>query len=205
MSALLGILAIHENKGDFVVIFFLLCLVFDFVDGFVARLLKASSSLGKELDSLADVVSFGVFPSFYLYHYLESENAEFWSYFALLVPLFAAYRLAKFNLDTEQTQSFKGLPTPAAAIFFIGLPHTFDYFSLEILWPIYMIILLVCWLMVSNVGLIALKFKGTSFTDNWSRYLLIIGSLLLLLVFQKYASSVVIGFYLILSILAKGK
>ena len=103
--------------------FVLISAGFDFFDGFAARLLKVQSSLGKELDSLADVVSFGVLPGILLYALTKSHTDSLWlPYFTLIVPLLSAYRLAKFNLDTRQTDRFIGLPTPANALFLSTLP-----------------------------------------------------------------------------------
>lgn len=158
----------------------------DFLDGFAARLLKAKSAIGAQLDSLADMVSFGVAPALILYQLLAmsyaSENSAIGSSNLTLLPallfaLAACFRLAKFNVDKEQTEHFKGLPTPAATLFVVCLPFfvfndlglitelTLNYNILVIL------SILLSILMVSNLPIIALKFKGYSFKDNWFRYL----------------------------------
>lgn len=162
--------------------------VFDFFDGMVARLLKVQSPMGKELDSLADVVSFGVVPGMVLFRllrsaYMQTPDVFDVSYFnlapALLVPCFAAYRLAKFNLDTRQTEHFIGVPTPAVGLLVASFPliMLFNPFNLahyfENVYVLYFIIGLLCYLMVSSIPMISLKFKNFSLKDNWPRFLLI--------------------------------
>lgn len=162
--------------------------VFDFFDGMVARLLKVQSPMGKELDSLADVVSFGVVPGMVLFRllrsaYMQTPDVFDVSYFnlapALLVPCFAAYRLAKFNLDTRQAEHFIGVPTPAVGLLVASFPliMLFNPFNLahyfENVYVLYFIIGLLCYLMVSSIPMISLKFKNFSLKDNWPRFLLI--------------------------------
>lgn len=162
--------------------------VIDFFDGFVARLLKVSSPLGKELDSLADVVSFGVVPGMILFRllrsaYLQQPDVFDVSYFnlapALLVPCFAAYRLAVFNLDTRQSEHFIGVPTPAVGFLVASFPLIMLYNPynlahwLENIWVLYAIIFLLCYLMVSSHPMISLKFSNFSVKDNWPRFLLV--------------------------------
>ncbi|MEI9917241.1 MAG: CDP-alcohol phosphatidyltransferase family protein [Bacteroidota bacterium] len=107
-----------------------LACVFDFLDGFAARMLKVSSPIGKELDSLADMVTFGVLPGLFTYYYfLQNVSDGYWALLALLLIIFSALRLAKFNVDPRQVDGFIGVPTPANAMFFTGLPITLEYFS----------------------------------------------------------------------------
>ncbi|WP_295116598.1 CDP-alcohol phosphatidyltransferase family protein [uncultured Chitinophaga sp.] len=163
--------------------------VFDFFDGMVARLLKVQSPMGKELDSLADVVSFGVVPGMVLFRLLRSAYMQTPDVFdvsyvnlapALLVPCFAAYRLAKFNLDTRQSEHFIGVPTPAVGLLVASFPLIMLYnpfnmaHLLENVWVLYVIIGLLCYLMVSSIPMISLKFKNFSVKDNWPRFLLIL-------------------------------
>lgn len=162
--------------------------IIDFFDGFVARLLKVSSPLGKELDSLADVVSFGVVPGMILFRLLRSAYLRMPDVFdvsylnlapALLVPCFAAYRLAVFNLDTRQSENFIGVPTPAVGFLVASFPLIMlnNPFNLahwfENIWVLYAIIFILCYLMVSSHPMISLKFKNFSVKDNWPRFLLI--------------------------------
>lgn len=154
---------------------------FDFLDGFVARLLKVQSDMGKELDSLADVVSFGVLPGLILFMMTknQTETESYLPYLTLIVPMLSAYRLAKFNLDTRQSDRFIGLPTPANALFICTLPY------LALHWPIVgqwlsspLVLILLAWffsiLLIAEIPLIALKFKSLSFSKNKFRYILIL-------------------------------
>src|SRR4029079_923938 len=159
----------------------------DFLDGFVARLFKATSEMGKQLDSLADVVSFGVAPGIILYQFLRLSYAQeeggmevsiFWLAIAFLVPAAAAYRLAKFNLDTEQEYSFKGVPTPAVGLLVASLPLIYwnvnEAWILKLLlnkWFLYGLILLLSYLMVSPLSMMSLKFKDFSVKNNLSKYI----------------------------------
>jgi CDP-diacylglycerol--serine O-phosphatidyltransferase len=162
--------------------------IIDFFDGFAARLLKVSSPLGRELDSLADVVSFGVVPGMILFRLLRSAYLRMPDVFdvsylnlapALLVPCFAAYRLAVFNLDTRQSENFIGVPTPAVGFLVASFPlimlsNPFQLAHwLENIWVLYAIIGILCYLMVSAHPMISLKFKNFSVKDNWPRFLLI--------------------------------
>lgn len=147
----------------------------DFADGFLARLLKSDSSMGKQLDSLADVVSFGVAPGMIIYQFLRLSLARqengldasvFWLLPALVLPCASAWRLAKFNIDSSQAYGFKGVPTPAMGLMVASFPLIFWTSSqgwvLELLlnkWFWYGIVFLLSYLMVSNLPLLSLKFK----------------------------------------------
>jgi CDP-diacylglycerol--serine O-phosphatidyltransferase len=159
--------------------FVILSAGFDFLDGFAARLLKVQSDMGKELDSLADVVSFGVLPGILLYSLTKTQtDSQFLPYLTLIVPMLSAYRLAKFNLDTRQSDRFIGLPTPANALLLSTLPHLVAHWPELAPWvtsPIALVV--IAWvasiLLVSELPLIALKFKNSSFADNTYRYTLL--------------------------------
>lgn len=156
--------------------------VMDFCDGFAARLLRAYSDLGKELDSLCDAVSFGVAPGMILFNTLTETGAQEWTrWLALLIPVAGVLRLAKFNIDTRQTTSFIGLPIPANAIFWIGYTAlAFDGAQFLNEWYCVVPILLVeCWLMVSPLKLFSLKFKTWGWKGNEFRWLLILTAILL--------------------------
>lgn len=163
--------------------FVLIAAGFDFLDGFVARLLKVQSDMGKELDSLADVVSFGVLPGLILFMMVKGQTDpdSIIPYFTLIIPMLSAYRLAKFNLDTRQSDRFIGLPTPANALFLSTLPHL----ALQWLWmerwlALPVVLILLAWvfaiLLVVELPLIALKFKSLDFLKNKFRYFLILVS-----------------------------
>jgi CDP-diacylglycerol---serine O-phosphatidyltransferase len=152
--------------------------VIDFLDGFVARLLKASSALGAQLDSLADVVSFGVAPGMIVYQFLRFSFAQqeggldismMWLLPAFIIPCAGAYRLARFNIDTEQSYGFKGVPIPAAGLLIAAFPLIFWYndqpWRMDLLtneWFWYAMIVIVSYLMVSTLPMLALKFKNAS-------------------------------------------
>lgn len=163
------------NAYEWGFIFIGIAAVADFLDGFSARLLKSYSPLGKELDSLCDLVSFGVAPAMLLYSCLDTLNAPeavCWS--VLIIPIFGALRLARFNIDTRQATSFIGLPIPANAIFWIGYVAWFYNSGNQPGWTVLPVIILESWMMVSGLHLFSLKFKSLSFKENWYRFLLVI-------------------------------
>lgn len=152
--------------------------VADFCDGFCARLLRAYSNLGKELDSLCDLVSFGVAPAAIIFNILLHTQAPLWLLIAtVMIPVCGALRLARFNIDTRQTTDFIGMPIPANAIFWIGYAATMMQGSAFVLRPgvILASIIIVSLLMVSSQHMLSLKFKTWGFKENLQRYLLIIG------------------------------
>lgn len=194
--------------------------VIDFLDGFVARLFKATSEIGKQLDSLADVVSFGVAPGMILYQLLRisfagQENgldiSVAWLLPALIFPAAGAYRLARFNVDTTQQYGFKGVPIPAAGLVVASLPfiafyNTFDLISLVYnKWLLYAIILLLSWLMVSSLPLMALKFTNYNIKNNLPKYILIVTALLAAVIFQWVAVPIVFIAYVTLSLTFKNQ
>lgn len=163
-------------------IFIAIAAVADFLDGLAARTLRAYSDLGKELDSLCDLVSFGVAPTMLLFNCLETVGADDWlKWTALVIPVAGALRLARFNIDTRQTTSFIGLPIPANAIFWIGytsLCHEGTIFLTQ--WPCALaIILLESWLMVSPIHLFSLKFKTWGWKGNEWRWGLIAAAVIM--------------------------
>ncbi|MCI6080738.1 MAG: CDP-diacylglycerol--serine O-phosphatidyltransferase [Prevotella sp.] len=190
--------------------------VFDFFDGMSARLLGVSSPIGKELDSLADVVTFGVAPSSMIYTLLLTLSKSGWNetlafaipYVPFVMAAFSALRLAKFNLDERQTTSFIGLPTPANALFWgaliVGNENVFDENS----YYIYLLIILVfvsSWLLVAEIPMFALKFKHWGWRDNKVKYVFLISCLPILLIFGISGISVIISWYICLSFLTTKK
>jgi CDP-diacylglycerol--serine O-phosphatidyltransferase len=171
-------------------VFIVLAAVFDFLDGFAARLLKAYSKIGAELDSLADVVSFGMAPGCIVYIYLEQYPIHLpyaLPFIAFLLPIFSALRLAKFNIDTRQTTSFLGLPVPANALFWSSFIPSVQPFT--VLHPLFFLVLILvllvtfCLLLVSELPMFSLKFKDFRWKGNEWPYSLLIISLLLIVVF----------------------
>ena len=188
-------------------------MIFDFLDGFSARLLKAYSETGKELDSLADVVSFGVAPALIVYKLLVPAISNIalpdsLLYILVLMPVCAALRLAKFNIDTTQTTSFKGLPTPANAIAVISVVMAANYSSMPLLKSftespaallIYTVILSL--LMVTRLPLLSLKFKNLKFKGNEGRFIIIGLVLISFIIFGLAAAPLIIPIYLIVSLI----
>ncbi len=188
--------------GDYTnsIFFIILAAFFDFLDGFVARLLKVSGDFGKELDSLADVISFGALPSVYMYLFLENQyQNQYIPFLGLMIGVFSALRLAKFNLDDQQSDKFIGLPTPANAIFICTLgqlPESILQLSnIGILFTF-----LSCYLLVSQHELIALKFKGISFIQNIDKYILLIELIVIIAVFQLKSLPLLIPVYILTSL-----
>lgn len=154
--------------------------VFDFLDGAAARLLHAYSDMGKELDSLSDLVSFGLAPAMLLLNYMNYYNADFspWSLVSLFMVAMGALRLAKFNVDTRQTTSFIGLPIPANAIFWIGMLSWLVHTSYPGNIVVAIMIVAISLLMVCNLPMFSLKFKNLSLTDNYIRYLILVAAII---------------------------
>lgn len=157
--------------------------VADFFDGFAARALGAYSDLGKELDSLCDLVTFGVAPGMILFHVLQAMGADCWlSWSAMLIPVAGAVRLARFNVDTRQATTFIGLPIPANAIFWIGYVALAAQDGAGLLCSPYVLIPVLaveCWLMNSPLRIFSLKFKSMTLKENWPRLLLAIAAVVL--------------------------
>jgi len=216
VSGSLGIVFLLHGSIDFCAITIVASLLFDFLDGFIARLLNAQSPIGKQLDSLADMVTFGLLPGLIMQHLFQNsypfmmvENSlkkEMISAFPLIITVFSALRLAKFNLDTRQNDGFIGLPTPASTIFIAGLALALEHdrFALTPVlnntWILAGISLLLCWLLVSELPMIALKFKKFGLHDNLKQYLLIVSALLLVLFLGVTGVPLVIVLYITLSL-----
>jgi CDP-diacylglycerol--serine O-phosphatidyltransferase len=203
-----GIIRVLEGELLEGALFVFIAAGFDFFDGFAARLLKVQSDMGKELDSLADVVSFGVLPGLILFQMTADAigSESYLPYLTLIVPMLSAYRLAKFNLDTRQSERFIGLPTPANALFISTLPHLGLHWSTFENWiSTPWILIVTAWifgfLLVSELPLIALKFKSFSFSKNRFRYLLILISCSLFTWLQLAGIPVVILAYIGLSVI----
>ena len=192
--------------------------VFDFFDGFAARLLKAYSPLGAQLDSLCDVVSFGVAPSFIMYHYLnqvvslELGSVNVAAFAAFFLAVFAALRLAKFNIDDRQTTSFIGLPTPAMGIFVASLPFALRHEALSFMGglmtnPFFLfgVVALFSYLMVSEIPFFSLKVKNLKFKENKHLYLVALFAIIKVAIFGLAAIPFVMLFYIIVAMFVKNK
>ena len=208
----------YAFQGDYrlALLFIVIGAVFDFFDGMTARLLHVSSPIGKELDSLADDVTFGVAPATMVYSLLYTLSYPAWlesmrgvlPYVAFVMAAFAALRLAKFNLDERQTTSFIGLPTPANALFWgsliVGAGTRLQQAPWS--WAVGLVLIaLSCWIMVSEVPMFALKFKQWGWRGNEVRYVFLLSCVPLLLVFGISAFAIIIVWYVVLSIIVRNK
>jgi CDP-diacylglycerol---serine O-phosphatidyltransferase len=222
-SGFISILFIFQ--GDIITASWLIvaAMIFDFLDGFAARALKAYSEIGKELDSLADAVSFGVAPGLMIYYLLNSAfmndsqtalrfsgfNSLFVFAVPAIMPVCAALRLAKFNIDTTQSKSFKGLPTPANALAVISLIIGSHYSGSQILSsflnsPVALVILslILSILMVTRIPLFSFKFSNYHFKGNGERYIMIFICVVLTVIFGSVALPLIIPVYLIISVIS---
>ena len=199
-----------QGNYEMALLFIVAGAVFDFFDGMAARLLGVSSPIGKELDSLADVVTFGVAPSAMVFSFLSSFHIHlpFVPFLAFVMAAFSALRLAKFNLDERQTMGFIGLPTPANALFWGSLIvgcgnwlHTLPYSAGIIL----LMVFVSCWLLISEIPMFALKFKQWGWRGNEIRYLFLLSCIPLLAFFGIAGIAIIVAWYVLLSILTKKK
>lgn len=206
------VMAFHANF-EMAMLFIVIGAVFDFFDGLAARLLHAYSNIGKDLDSLADDVSFGVAPALIVFSLFKEINypdylsflAKWLPYAAFLIAIFSALRLAKFNNDTRQTTSFIGLPVPANALFWAsliaGCKPIASYHPLLTL----ALVCLFSWLLVSEIPMFSLKFKNLSWKDNKIAFIFVIISAILLITLKIAGFAAVIVWYILLSILTQKK
>jgi CDP-diacylglycerol--serine O-phosphatidyltransferase len=208
---------VFVSKGDFLMAFYMVCLgiFFDFFDGFFARLFKVSSPLGLQLDSLADMVTSGVVPGYVMYSMFarggdQLGNQLIVPFLGFIITLGACYRLANFNIDTRQTDSFIGLPTPANAIFIISLQIVLDMYAdssliiLELLtnqWVLLLITLGSAYIMNAEIPLFSLKIKKFSLKENALQIVFLIVSVLLVVLLHYIAIPLIIVFYVLLSII----
>ena len=208
-----GCIALYFTfKGELVFTAYLIGLaaIFDFMDGAAARLLNVSNPIGKELDSLSDMVSFGLVPGSVVFHLLEESPLSQYSFMALIIPIFSAYRLAKFNVDENQNENFIGLPTPANCLVFISIPliTTFNSEStIAYLFEIPEILLIITIIMslalVSRINMFSLKFKNLKFQDNKFRFFIITMSIILLTWLEFSAIPLIILLYIMMSIVKR--
>ena len=230
------IAAIYAVRGDFYTTAILvgIGIAFDFFDGFVARLLQVQGEFGKQLDSLADMVTSGVVPGIVMVQYMVNSslygelgisswdaaldmglNIDNWFSYesvGLLLTLFAGYRLAKFNIDERQSDSFIGLPTPAMNLFVLSLPLISEYTTNPTIqniihnkYVLIVVTILLSLLMVSEVKLFSLKFKNYSFKDNSVKYTFLLLSIVLLATLKFVAIPLIISLYVVMSVLKNMK
>lgn len=221
MCGIVAAISAYEYDFRMALLFVVLGALFDFCDGASARFLKVQSPMGKELDSLADIITFGLVPGIVAFRLL-TPLASVWlyiPYLGFLITLFSALRLAKFNIDTRQTTSFLGLATPANALLWLGFANInllndtkgVIFFLMcattgnsetifLICWTILALVLMSSWLLVSGIPMFSLKFHNLKFKDNWVRFLFLALSLILLIIFHEGGLVFVILLYIIMSI-----
>lgn len=200
-----------EAKYEYALGFIILSAIFDFFDGMLARLLNAPSAIGKELDSLADDISFGVAPALLIFTFLREDSLILPAFFnplrdlipytAFLIAVFSALRLAKFNIDERQSSSFIGLPTPANALFWASLiagSHNLLLAEVNALW-IMALIFFFSWLLVAEIPMFSLKFKNLSWKDNKTTFVFLLTSIPLLFLLKVTGIAAVITWYIVLS------
>jgi CDP-diacylglycerol--serine O-phosphatidyltransferase len=226
-----GITIVYTNEGQIYTdipektwlapLFIGLAALVDFLDGFLARLLKQTSPLGKELDSLADIVSFGVAPGMILYQFLRlsfmnQENGAdvsmIWLLPAFILPCAAAYRLAVFNLDSTQTKSFKGVPVPAVGLMVASFPIIYwtrnSNLPATILlnkWYLYLIILFLSAMMISRIPILSMKVSGKQDPQTFPRIILLLLSLISVIFLHWLSVPLIFLFYIIISLAFKNR
>ncbi len=216
LSGCVATMFAFEGMYPFAFAFIIAGAVFDFFDGLTARALKVSSPIGKELDSLADVITFGFAPSAMVYSWLREcadVNLDMllafaMPFFAFLIAAFSALRLAKFNVDERQTSSFIGLPTPANALFWGGLilgSHDIVVVNPYGWMLVIALVMLFSYLLVAEIPMFSLKFKSLAWKANRTAYIFLLVSITLLFLLGFKGLSAVIGWYIILSVLTQKK
>lgn len=217
ISGCLSILFLCYNHVLWAASMIFVAAVFDFLDGFAARLLNVKSPLGAELDSLSDLVSFGVAPSFIVAWFLCKVNIGWWFHsfnlftiLAFILAVFAAVRLAKFNLDPRQSTSFIGLPVPVVGLFIASLPFMLSSFGYKselyafVVNPYFLLgmIAIFSWLMVSEVPFFSFKFQNLKFNkENILRYIVVIFAIVAIIILKWSALPFVFLFYILLSVI----
>ncbi len=220
LNLLAGCMAIVSIAGGELIAaswWIILAAFLDLLDGLFARLLDVTSDIGKQLDSLADIVSFGVAPGYILYtlagsafefYYPGNETMQYFKYAGFLIPAFSALRLAKFNIDTEQSYDFKGLPTPASALLILAIPIIINC-KLIVLpwlnaffnnpWVLVGLAIFLSALMVSRLSLFSLKFRSIYWKHNRGRYIFILAAIILFFSLRFASVPFIMLLYIILS------
>lgn len=210
-----AVMAFHANYQA-AIAFIVLGAVFDFFDGMLARLLDARSPIGKDLDSLADCISFGFAPSLIVFSLLKEAHvpdvlapmSDLLPYAAFLIAVFSALRLAKFNIDTRQTSSFIGVPTPANALFWGSLVvGAHDFLVSDSCNALYIValVILTSWLLVAEIPMFSLKFKNLTWADNKVRFIFLLVCVPMVLLLGIGCFAAIIIWYALLSLMTQRK
>ncbi len=207
MCGCIGLVFIAKNELAIAAYLIWIAAALDFADGLAARALKAYSDIGKQLDSLADMVSFGVLPAYIMFALINARSShELLPYVAFLIAAFSALRLAKFNIDTRQTNAFIGVPTPANALLISSLPliagHAVYVEWFQFLynpWVLIALTLTLSYLLIANIELLAFKFKNMAWKGNEARYIFMIMTVLLFAFLGIAAVPIIFVLYLIVS------
>ncbi|KAA6347079.1 hypothetical protein EZS27_005431 [termite gut metagenome] len=215
-SGCMACVGAFEAKYEWAAIFIIISAIFDFFDGLLARLFNVYSLIGKELDSLADDISFGLAPAFILFSLLKEVCypsfllglKDYIPYLAFLIAVFSAIRLAKFNIDKRQASSFIGLPTPANALFWASIAVSFHHHlasssTSHILYLLLALTFLFSWLLVAEIPMFSLKFENLSWKDNKINFIFLAGCLPLFVILKTSGFAAVISWYILLSLLTK--
>lgn len=212
LSGCMACVSAFQGDSLMVLVWVVAGALFDFLDGFSARLLKAYSPIGKELDSLADLITFGLSPSLLCWYILKSYSFNLSNtlndiipFFGFIIVIFSALRLAKFNTDTRQTTSFMGLAVPANALFWCGLLQEPHISLLNTPWILMSLMIIFSLLMVSDIPMFSLKFKNLKWSDNKIRFIFLAVSAAILIILGIRGVAVVVCWYIILSLLTKGQ
>lgn len=218
LSGIMSVYFSFQGQLQLAAFFMALGAFFDFFDGLVARALGVKSEMGKQMDSLADMVSFGLAPGFIMFQLMQQSQGlpslmiggvAAAPFLAFIIPVLSAFRLAKFNIDTRQRDSFIGLPTPALALFVGALPFVIaGDWSFQLVWLNHYYLLLVlsfalAMLLVAELPLFSLKFKNLNWKDNSIRFIFLAISLIALALLQIGAFPMIIMIYIILSLVSK--
>ena len=202
-SGIVACIFAYNSRFDLALLFVLIGATLDFMDGAMARLLRVSSPLGKELDSLADVITFGLVPGMIAFRLLGplAEVWEYMPYLGFLITLFSTYRLGKFNIDERQTTSFIGLATPANAIFWLGLAYGYQsLLSAVSPWFVLVAVVVSSYLLVCELPMFSFKFHNFGWAENRIRYMFILGAIVLAVVFFRQSLPLIILWYILLSV-----
>ena len=206
LAGCLGIIAVFQNDLNRATLMIIIGGIMDFFDGFFARMFKTESLFGKQLDSLADMVTFGLLPAFLMFFLFKENSTGYYPYISLTIVIASAARLARFNIDEKKQENFIGLPTPANAFLVVGIVHVYlaEWVSLKVVFEnpnlLMIIILFQSFLLISNFQFISLKFKNIYWKNNEFRYVILLTGLLCITFLKLQGIFLAMLIYILLSI-----